>query len=134
MRRHRITILAAASILGLLGACVVAELTTAPPPAPKPAAPAPAPEPDKHYAAAARKHPGLPLGSEAPDFRLPDREGHYTSLSEFRGGRTLLTFFCGCSRCQLMVSAIQKIERLSQNEKPQHLSVMTMSPNGLLSW
>src|SRR5438046_324953 len=43
-------------------------------------------------------------------------------------------FLCGCSRCQLMVSAVTKIEKMSQSDKPQHLSVMTMSPDGLLSW
>jgi len=135
VRPSPLVLIPVALVVGLFAACVVAERVTAPPPAPKPAAAAAAAQPEKHdFAAAARKHPGLPIGSHAPDFRLPDREGHSHSLSEFRGERTLLLFLCGCSRCQLMVSALQKIEKVGQGEKPQHLSVMTMNPNGLLSW
>jgi peroxiredoxin len=56
------------------------------------AAPRPAPAPP----------PGLPIGSPAPEFELPDLAGGRKALSDFRGKRLLLLFFnprCGfCAR------------------------------------
>jgi peroxiredoxin len=46
--------------------------------------------------------PGLPIGSPAPEFALPDLSGARRTLSQFRGRRLLLVFFnprCGfCTR------------------------------------
>lgn len=45
-----------------------------------------------------REHEGLPVGSLAPDFELPDLAGNQHKLSEFRGRHLLLIFFnpkCG---------------------------------------
>jgi peroxiredoxin len=40
------------------------------------------------------------LGQAAPDFTLKTADGKAMSLSQFRGKRTLLNFFCGCSFCR----------------------------------
>ena len=49
------------------------------------------------------QHPeagGLPVGSAAPDFELPDLAGVRRGLSEFRGKPVLLIFFNpGCGYC-----------------------------------
>jgi peroxiredoxin len=127
----RIVALAIAFVLSLVAACVVAELLTSRPSAKSAGVAA---RPGKQDEDAGIKHPGLRTGTTAPDFRLPDRDGHYHSLAEFKGRRTLLAFFCGCSRCRLMASAIEEIERNAQDEKPQHLTVMSILPQNLQSW
>lgn len=46
---------------------------------------------------------GLPLGTLAPDFELPDLTGIHHKLSEFRGKNVLLTFFNpNCGFCTKM--------------------------------
>lgn len=62
------------------------------------AAPAETPEPVDQSAAPAPSATGLPLGSPAPAFELPDLDGARHSLAEWRGRRLLLVFFnpqCG---------------------------------------
>jgi AhpC/TSA family len=50
---------------------------------------------------------GLPLGSTAPAFELPDFSGRMRKLSEWRGRRILLIFFNpGCGFCVQMASDI----------------------------
>ena len=55
---------------------------------------------------------GLPVGTEAPDFELPDLAGHTRTLAEFRGSSVLLVFFnpaCGyCRDVAPKLAAIQK--------------------------
>lgn len=41
----------------------------------------------------------------APDFTLKDAKGRSYSLSQFRGKRVLLNFFCGCSFCSSVALA-----------------------------
>ena len=54
------------------------------------------------------QHPeagGLPVGSAAPDFELPDLAGERRGLSEFRGKPVLLIFFNpGCGYCTKMAA------------------------------
>src|SRR6058998_3237233 len=47
---------------------------------------------------------GLPLGSEAPAFELPDLAGGRKSLAQFRGQPVLLVFFNSeCGFCREMI-------------------------------
>jgi peroxiredoxin len=59
---------------------------------------------------AAREQHGLPLGSAAPDFELPDLAGVRHKLSEFRGRDVLLIFFnpqCGfCTKMAVDLAAL----------------------------
>jgi peroxiredoxin len=51
--------------------------------------------------------PGLAVGSEAPDFELPDLVGRRQTLAQFRGRRVLLIFFSPkCPHCIEMVPDI----------------------------
>lgn len=60
--------------------------------------------PSPARAAAPAPPRGLPIGSVAPDFSLPDLAGEQRALSEFRGRPLLLIFFNpGCGFCQKMV-------------------------------
>ncbi|MBL8850801.1 MAG: TlpA family protein disulfide reductase [Planctomycetaceae bacterium] len=48
---------------------------------------------------------GLPVGSPAPEFELPDLQGRIHKLSEFRGRDLLLIFFNpGCGHCSRMTA------------------------------
>jgi peroxiredoxin len=57
-----------------------------------------------------REREGLPLGSGAPDFELPDLSGERHKLSEFRGRDVLLMFFnpkCGfCTKMAADLAAL----------------------------
>jgi peroxiredoxin len=41
----------------------------------------------------AAENKGLPVGSQAPDFTLPDADGKLVSLSDFRGKNVVLVFY-----------------------------------------
>jgi len=79
----------------------LAELVARAVPAPALAVPAPAPQPP----AAAPPPQGLPLGSPAPPFALPDLNGARKGLADFRGKKLLLLFFNpGCGFCTRMAA------------------------------
>jgi peroxiredoxin len=53
---------------------------------------------------------GLPVGTPAPDFALPDLAGNERRLSEFLGQPLLVTFFdLGCGYCRQMAPALGKL-------------------------
>jgi peroxiredoxin Q/BCP len=56
----------------------------------------------KHPPAAASD---LPTGVEAPDFRLPDVEGKWVSLTSLRGRKLLVVFLPKCEGCPLGTAA-----------------------------
>ncbi len=80
------------------------------------------------------KETGFPVGARVPDFALPDHRGQLHRLSDFRGKKTVLAFFCGCERCAMMASYVAQYEEKSNVDKPQHLTVWTMPPAVLTSW
>src|SRR5437867_8700954 len=53
---------------------------------------------------------GLPVGSEAPAFELPDLAGERTSLAQFRGQPVLLIFFNpDCGFCREMMPKLAEV-------------------------
>ncbi|SAK84805.1 methylamine dehydrogenase accessory protein MauD [Caballeronia pedi] len=69
---------------------------------------------------------GLPLGSMAPDFELPDLSGALRRLSEFRGRPVLLIFFNpACRFCTSMVPELAAFASEGQNGKPALLVIST---------
>lgn len=69
---------------------------------------------------------GLPLGSMAPDFELPDLSGALRRLSEFRGGPVLLIFFNpACGFCTSMVPELETLTPEGQNRGPVPLVIST---------
>jgi peroxiredoxin len=80
------------------------------------AAPAPAPSPPS----------GLPVGSAAPEFELPDLSGTRTALSQFRGRRLMLIFFNpGCGFCTRMAPDLATLPTDGDADRPLPLVVTT---------
>ncbi len=96
-----------------------------PPPQRRPAQPRPA---------TTGTEDALPLGSQAPDFKLADMDGRTRSLSEFRGNTTVLAFFCGCGRCAIMAQLLGNMEELIAGKKPQNVAVASIKPSLLPQW
>jgi methylamine dehydrogenase accessory protein MauD len=70
--------------------------------------------------------PGLPVGSAAPDFELPDLAGAVRTLAQFRGRRVLLIFFSPkCPHCIQMVPDLAALAAKSGEGGPLPLVVST---------
>ncbi len=67
----------------------------------------------------ATKTPGLPVGSVAPEFTLPDLSGEPLSLTALRApGRTLVLFFTnpGCEPCQRILAQVPAWQERGGNQ------------------
>jgi len=59
---------------------------------------------------------GLKAGTPAPDFRLPDLQGHFVSLNDFRGRRVLLVFSDPhCGPCDELAPDLARLHQEHQN-------------------
>lgn len=76
----------------------------------------------------------LAVGMQAPDFELEDDKGEKRKLSHYRDHRTILTFYCGCSRCAMMNGLLQGMRPLVGDEIPNYVAVTTMDVEALPSW
>ena len=75
-----------------------------------------APEPDRPR--------GLPVGSNAPAFELPDLDGGRVALEQFRGRRVLLIFFDpGCGFCRQMAPHLAALPADGGDGRPVPLVV-----------
>lgn len=66
-----------------------------------------------------REGPSLknPVGSPAPDFRLPDHaDGHEVHLADFRGSKPVVLIF-GSFSCGALISEFDAVKRLYQEQK-----------------
>ena len=69
---------------------------------------------------------GLPLGSAAPDFELPDLAGARHTLAGFRGRRVLLVFFNPrCSFCTKMIPDLAALKIDSADGLPAPVVITT---------
>jgi peroxiredoxin len=74
---------------------------------------------------------GLPLGSPAPDFELPDLAGGRRSLAQFRGRNLLLIFFNPqCGFCTKMAPALAALPSDGGEGRPVPLVVTTGAAEG----
>src|SRR4051812_43691398 len=72
----------------------------------------------------------LPLGTAAPDFRLPDAvSGRFVALSDFPADRPLLVMFI-CNHCPYVVHVRGEFARL-QHESNGRLSIVAINSNSL---
>lgn len=70
----------------------------------------------------------LPLGTEAPVFRLPDTAGRFVSLDNFAGSPALLVMFI-CNHCPYVRHIVPEIRRLTDECQARGVSVVAISSN-----
>src|SRR5262245_37340616 len=76
-----------------------------------------------------REQEGLPVGTPAPDFELPDLTGVRRKLSEFRGKDVLLIFFNpGCGFCTKMAADLAALPIDGANGRALPVVVTTGAP------
>src|SRR5436190_946810 len=69
---------------------------------------------------------GLPLGSPAPAFELPDLQGARMKLADFRGRKLLLIFFNpGCGFCTRMAPDLAALPVDGHDGQPIPLVITT---------
>ena len=72
---------------------------------------------------------GLPAGSQAPNFVLPDLSGNRRALAEFRGKRVLLVFSDPeCGPCQALTPELVELDRRRRDDS---LEVLMISRGGV---
>lgn len=70
----------------------------------------------------------LPLGTQAPDFSLPDTEGNQVSLSDFQGAPALLVIFL-CNHCPYVKHVQHKLAEITRDYMNQGVAVVGISSN-----
>jgi len=70
----------------------------------------------------------LPLGTKAPDFNLPDTEGKFVSLSDFKDSPALLVVFM-CNHCPFVKHIIDKLVKLIKQYQPKGVAVVGINSN-----
>jgi len=70
----------------------------------------------------------LPLGTKAPDFNLPDTEGKFVSLPDFKDSPALLVVFM-CNHCPFVKHIIDKLVKLIKQYQPKGVAVVGINSN-----
>jgi peroxiredoxin len=81
--------------------------------------------------AAAADPPGLtplPIGAEAPDFRLPGVDGKTYQLKDFADAKVLVVIFT-CNHCPTAQAYEERIIRLHDETRDKGVAVVAISPN-----
>ncbi|MBN2314744.1 MAG: thioredoxin family protein [Sedimentisphaerales bacterium] len=75
----------------------------------------------------------LPLGTVAPDFRLPDTEGNLVSLEDYRESPALLVIFM-CNHCPFVKHIIDDLVDLIPEYQAKGLAVVAINSNDVESY
>lgn len=75
----------------------------------------------------------LPLGTQAPDFTLPDTDGNLVSLNQIAAGKPLLVMFL-CNHCPYVKHVAPEISRLTTHYASMGLAVVGISSNDAESY
>jgi peroxiredoxin len=70
----------------------------------------------------------LPLGTQAPDFSLPDYDGQVVSRDDFRGKRGLLIVFM-CNHCPYVKHVAPELAKLADEYQSRDIAVVGISSN-----
>ena len=75
----------------------------------------------------------LPLGTQAPDFRLPDTTGKVVSLSDFKGAPALLVAFI-CNHCPYVKHIRGALAQLGRDYLPRGVAFVAISSNDVANY
>src|SRR5207302_4814812 len=70
----------------------------------------------------------LPLGTKAPDFRLPDPSGKMVSLSDFKNAPALAVIFM-CNHCPYVKHIRAGLAQFARDYAGRHVAVLGISSN-----
>lgn len=72
----------------------------------------------------------LPLGAQAPQFRLPDTEGRLVGLENFAGAPALLVIFM-CNHCPYVKHIADKLAELAREYQSRGVAVVGINSNDI---
>jgi len=75
----------------------------------------------------------LPLGTKAPDFRLPDLTGKTVSLSEFKGAPALVVVFM-CNHCPYVKHIRAGLAQLARDYMPRGVGIVGINSNDVKNY
>jgi peroxiredoxin len=75
----------------------------------------------------------LPLGTSAPDFRLPDTDGKTVSLADFKGAPALLIVFL-CNHCPYVKHVRFEFAQLVKEYQAKQVAVVGISSNNATAY
>jgi peroxiredoxin len=75
----------------------------------------------------------LPLGTQAPDFRLPDPSGKAVALADFKGAPALLVIFM-CNHCPYVKHVRDGLARLARDYRPRGVAVVGINSNDAVNY
>jgi len=75
----------------------------------------------------------LPLGTQAPDFCLPDTNGKSVSRDEFSGAPGLLVMFI-CNHCPFVVHIRSALAQFAREYQPRGLAIVAINSNDVASY
>jgi peroxiredoxin len=70
----------------------------------------------------------LPLGTVAPDFRLPDTNGKTVALADFKNAPALLVIFM-CNHCPYVVHVRSGLAQLARDYQPKSVAIVGINSN-----
>jgi peroxiredoxin len=74
----------------------------------------------------------LPLGTAAPDFKLPDTNGKTVSLSDFRGKPVLIMFIC--NHCPFVKHIRAELAKLGRDYQPRGVGIVAINSNDVTNY
>jgi peroxiredoxin len=75
----------------------------------------------------------VPLGTKAPDFRLPDTNGKLVSLADFAGAPALVIIFM-CNHCPYVKHLRGAVAQLAGDYLPRRVAVVGISANDAINY
>jgi peroxiredoxin len=75
----------------------------------------------------------LALGTQAPDFRLPDTEGHEVALSDYSEAKALVVMFI-CNHCPFVRHVQAELARLAKEYQARGVAVVAISSNDAVAY
>ena len=75
----------------------------------------------------------LPLGTAAPEFRLPDPSGKIFALEDFKDARALLVAFI-CNHCPYVKHLRAELAKLARDYQPRGLVVVGINANDVRNY
>ena len=75
----------------------------------------------------------LPLGTQAPDFRLPDPGGKVVALSDFKSAPALLVVFM-CNHCPYVKHLRDGLAQLARDYRSRGVAVVGINSNDVANY